>query len=71
MTNDGIIKIPSTLSGNTFARATIHLPILTFYDFNIYRNSCPCYPSKYFRIWNGNKVTVEINFGMGISFLID
>jgi hypothetical protein len=49
-------------------KANIHWSILTSYDFNIHRNSCSCYPSKYFRIWNDNEVTVEISFGIWISF---
>jgi hypothetical protein len=49
-------------------KSNIHWPILTFYDFNIHRNSCSCYPSKYFRIWNDNEVTDEISFGLGIWF---
>ncbi len=48
-------------------KGNIHWPILTFYDFNIHRNSCSCYPSKYFRIWNDNEVTVEISFVKSIS----
>ncbi len=66
MTNDN--KNSFNLIWKYLCKGNIHWPILTSYDFNIHRNSCPCYPSKYFRIWNDNEVTVAISFGMGISF---
>ncbi len=73
MTNDGMIKIPSTLSGNSFSEGNILWTTLIFYDLKIHRNSYFCHPSKYFEIWNDNEVTIEISFvrGICIIFLIE